>query len=61
MKNAKEFVKRELQNLDIEEGSWAWRDVYENAVEAADIMSKAQVRKLIEERIELLPLAAREV
>lgn len=59
MKKAIEYVKRELRDLDIAEGSAAWTDVYENAIEASDIMSRKELRKYIEERVELLPLAAR--
>lgn len=55
--NIKEFVERELRDLDVPVNSRAWNQTFENATEAAEILSKKELKKYIEEYLELLPNA----
>lgn len=55
MKNAKAFIEKELKDLDVPKDSDAYRFLYENAIEAADIMSRKELKAYIEAQLELLP------
>lgn len=54
---AKKFITRELKDLDVHEKSVAWKLIYENAVAASDVLTKAELKKLIADSIDLYPLA----
>lgn len=49
------FVESQLKDLDVPKGSRAYSEVYENAVEAAEILTKKELIALIEAQLELLP------
>lgn len=55
MKNAKKFIEKQLKDLDVPSSSAAYSLILENAVEAADIMTRAELVKYIEEYAESLP------
>jgi hypothetical protein len=52
---AEKFVMKELIDLSVPVGTMAFNDVYENAVEAAEILTKKELITLIQDQIELLP------
>ena len=54
-KHAETFVANQLKDLDVHPQSRAWIKIYENAVEGAEIMSKDELIKFIEELVELTP------
>ena len=56
---ATKFVERQLRDLDVEQGSDAWNAIFENAVEAAEILNKRAVSQYIEQSLELMPLDMR--
>jgi len=55
MKDAKTFIKKQLKDLNVPEDCRAYVLTFENAAEAADIMTKAELKKYIEDYINELP------
>lgn len=53
------FIESELRNLDIDPRSPAWRDIFENALAASDILTRKALRKYIEEKAETFSLEER--
>lgn len=52
---ARKFIISELIDLDVPRTSYAWRYILDNATEAADIMTRAELREYIEGQVEILP------
>ncbi len=55
MRNARKFVEKHLKDLDIPASSAAYSLILENAIEAADVMSRAELVKYIEDYAGSLP------
>lgn len=53
--NIEDFIRAELFNYDIKEGSEAYHLILQNAVEAASIFNKDELRTYIKDYIDLLP------
>jgi hypothetical protein len=52
---ADKFIKQELADLDVPTNCAAWIEVYENAIEAADMLTKSELKGYIEMRVLELP------
>lgn len=52
---ADKFIRKELKDLDVPVNSLAFKNIYDNAIEAADILTKVELTKYIEDSIESLP------
>ena len=55
LQTAKKFIESELADLAVPMNTVAWLDTYENAIEAAEILTKAELRQYIESRLRDLP------
>lgn len=49
------FIEKELMDLDVPKDSEAWKLAFDNAMEASEIMGMAELKKYIEDYIEMLP------
>lgn len=56
MKNAKKFIEKELKELEIKRSSDAYRLTLEQSVAAAEVLTRAELKKYIVEYLDLLPL-----
>lgn len=52
MKAKIKFIENELRDLDVEKGSEAYDYIYNQAVAAADILTKKELKQLIEDHLE---------
>lgn len=52
---AKKFIEAQLKDLDVPRDSEAYRYVYASAIEAAEIMTKRELKAYIEGVLETLP------
>lgn len=57
----KQFIEKELMSLDIERGSDAWDSVFNQAINAADILTRSEVKNLISELVETMPFETRSI
>lgn len=57
MKNPKKFIEKELKDLDIKRGTRAYDLVSHHALEAADVLNKAELKRYIMDYLELLPVS----
>ena len=55
MKKAAKFIEKELIDLDVNKESMAWKHTFINAIEAADSLTKDQLKRYIESQISYLP------
>ena len=55
LQTAKKFIELELADLAVPMNTVAWLDTYENAIEAAEILTKAELKQYIESRLRDLP------
>jgi hypothetical protein len=55
LQTAKKFIEAELADLAVPMNTAAWIDTYENAIEAAEIMTKSELKQYIESRLRELP------
>lgn len=51
----RKFVENELRDLDVPVNSKAWIETYKNAIAAFDYISKKEVKKYIEDILEMMP------
>lgn len=56
---ADKFIKKELADLDMQYGTFHWFKIYFNAIEAAEILNKKELKQLIQDSVELIPLSQR--
>jgi hypothetical protein len=49
------FIEKELMDLDVPKDSEAWKLAFDNAMEASEIMGMSELKKYIEDYIEMLP------
>lgn len=49
------FIENELRDLDVPPTSLAYSEVFENALHASEILTKRELKKLIEEHLNSLP------
>ena len=52
---AKIFIEKELDDLAVDKDCDAWKQVFDTAIEASEIMTKEELRKYIEEYLDTLP------
>jgi hypothetical protein len=56
LETAKKLITKQLKDLDVKPGSDAYRLIYEQSINAADVLTRAELIKMIEELIDTLPL-----
>jgi hypothetical protein len=49
------FIEKELMDLDVPKDSEAWKIVFDSAMESSEIMGMSELKKYIEDYIEVLP------
>lgn len=54
-----DFIKKELADLDVQPGSDAYIFIYDQACEAADLLTKVELSRLIEDHLESFTLQQR--
>lgn len=53
----KQFIENEFRNLDLDMRNWYVQKLFENVLSASDILSKKELKQLIEDSVDLMGLS----